>query len=126
MLVKWIFPAALAVMASMASAPAALANESAVPADPTAPVDVLSPIAKSCADDIMKRAHGLPGTTVLGPYQVTDRDVTQWGGVFPGAYATATIQTLPMVTASMLDGGTPGAAWKACLDSKILAWRAAQ
>lgn len=123
MLVRWIFPVVFAVMAS---APAAWASESAVPADPAVAVNVLAPIAQSCSDEIMKQAHGLPGTTVLGPYQVTDMDVTQWGGLFPGAYATGTIHTLPMVTATALDGGTPGAAWKACLDSKVLAWRAAQ
>lgn len=123
MLVRWVVPAVLALMAS---APAALANETAVPADPTVAVNVLRPMAQSCADNIMKRTHGLPGTTVLGPYQVTEMDVAQWGGLFPGAYATGTLQTLPMVTASALDGGTAGAAWKACLDSKVRAWRATQ
>ncbi len=123
MLVRLILPAVLVLMAT---ASAALANESAAPADPTVAVNVLRPMAESCSNEIMKRAHGLPGTTVLGPYQVTDMDVTRWGGMFPGAYATGTIQTLPMVTATALDGSTAGAAWKACLDSKVRAWRASR
>ena len=123
MLIRWIFPAVLTLLAS---ASAALAQESAGPADPIVATNILAPMAKSCSDEIMKRAHGLVGTTVLGRYQVTEMDVTRWGGLFPGAYATGTIRTLPMVTASALDRGTAGAAWKACLDSKVQAWRAAQ
>jgi len=54
-------------------------------------------------------------------YRVTDTDLAQWGELFPAARSASAIRNLPMVEASALNGGTPGAAWKACLDNKVQA-----
>ena len=122
MRVRRILPALLAMTAS---APAALANETVVLADPAVATTVPAPLARNCADEVANRAQDLPETTVCGPEQVS-MDVAAWGGLVPGTYASGTIRTLPLVTARALDRGTLGAPGKAGLDRQLLARRAAQ
>lgn len=86
----------------------------------------LKRLAETCVGEITAQAkvQEPTGTINLTGYPVTDTDRSTWGGFMPSAMVNQNLHVLPMVTSTVLDGGSPCAAWKTCLDAKVRRLRA--
>ncbi len=92
----------------------------------TLPVSDLRQMSVHCNDGIYQKAGGVPGTTILESYAFSPSSAFVFaGGRSPLAFESSTTVSLPMRTATQLDGGQPGAAWKSCMSHRLRDWRAA-